>query len=336
ELVERRELLRGLALRQLVRRREPRAEREPRVHAVDAGDVRVARERDRAVAGDERCESCKRSALDVHGCGGEDRVEDVRHPRNGDLLVEGAPLVVQPTELRLVPSERAIAATDALPARVDVLVDPDRDCALGEAPADGLARHRTAAERHDQRLGRSHQGVDGLHLPVAERRLALREELGDRASGVVLDEAVGVDERPAEPEGGRLAERRLARAHEADEREVLVYRGRQSIRSTYARQAATKSPSASPPNFSRAARASSHATAASATTARASTAETSLRSTSAVAGSPVSRSTDASGCISVGNGFIEHRTTTSSPFDMPPSSPPARFVSRYSPRSSSR
>ena len=47
---------------------------------------------------------------------------------------------------------------------------------------------------------------------------------------------------------------------------------------------ATKSPSASPPNFSRAARASSNATAASATTASASTAATSLRSTSASPG----------------------------------------------------
>ena len=49
----------------------------------------------------------------------------------------------------------------------------------------------------------------------------------------------------------------------------------------------TKSSIASPPNFSRAARASSNATAASATTASASTADVSLRSTSASPASPV-------------------------------------------------
>ena len=41
----------------------------------------------------------------------------------------------------------------------------------------------------------------------------------------------------------------------------------------------------------------------------------------------------ASGFISVGSGFIAARTTISSPFDMPPSMPPARFVSRRSPPS---
>ena len=40
------------------------------------------------------------------------------------------------------------------------------------------------------------------------------------------------------------------------------------------------------------------------------------------------RSTDRSGRISVGSGFIAARTTTSSPLETPPSIPPARFVSR--------
>ena len=92
--------------------------------------------------------------------------------------------------------------------------------------------------------------------------------------------------------------------------------------------AATKSPSASPPNFSRAARASSHATAASATTASASTAWTSLLSTSASPGSPVARSTERRGRMSVESGFIAARTTTSSPFVTPASRPPARLVTR--------
>ena len=165
-------------------------------------------------------------------------------------------------------------------------------------------------------------------LELAERRLAvLGEELGDRSSRV----------RARSRRRGRGTAGRSARAASAPSvvlpapmkptsATCFVSGGVHSIRSTYARHAATKSPSASPPNFSRAARASSHATAASATTASASTAETSLRSTSACAGSPVSRSTDASGFISVGSGFIAARTTISSPFDMPPSMPPARFV----------
>ena len=41
-----------------------------------------------------------------------------------------------------------------------------------------------------------------------------------------------------------------------------------------------------------------------------------------------------SGFISVGSGFIAIRTTIGSPFDMPPSMPPARFVRRRNDASS--
>src|SRR5581483_7403319 len=220
------------------------------------------------------------------------------------LGVERATLVEQPPELGLVLRERPIAAADSVPARVDVHVEPDR-----QRLVEGVAYLRrgdgAAAEReHDRTL-----------LVSAERGLAvLAEDLRDRLAGGSLDQVVGVDAA----DGARR--RRLPRTHEADERDAPV-----QMRSRYARHAPTKSPSASPPNFSRVARASSHATAASATTASASTAETSLRSTSAVAASPVSRSTDARGFISVGSGFIAARATISSPFDIPPSIPPARF-----------
>ena len=50
---------------------EARPERELRVHAVDAGDVRVRDERDRAAAGDELAELLQGSALDVDACGGQ-------------------------------------------------------------------------------------------------------------------------------------------------------------------------------------------------------------------------------------------------------------------------
>ena len=68
----------------------------------------------------------------------------------------------------------------------------------------------------------------------AELRLAaLFEELGDGRAEVLLEIAVEVEERPAQPLGDERPDRRLARAHEADEREVLVQRvrGCQSIRS---------------------------------------------------------------------------------------------------------
>ena len=44
--------------------------------------------------------------------------------------------------------------------------------------------------------------------------------------------------------------------------------------------------------------------------------------------SPVARSTEPSGFISVGSGFIAARTTISSPFETPASIPPAWFVER--------
>src|ERR1700683_5045162 len=47
-------------------------------------------------------------------------------------------------------------------------------------------------------------------------------------------------------------------------------------------------------------------------------------------------STERRGLVSVGSGFIEPRTTSGSPVVIPPSSPPQRFVSRWSPRSSSQ
>ena len=46
------------------------------------------------------------------------------------------------------------------------------------------------------------------------------EELRNRPSDSTLELAVEVDERTAEPVGDLGADRRLARAHEADQREV--------------------------------------------------------------------------------------------------------------------
>ena len=53
-----------------------------------------------------------------------------------------------------------------------------------------------------------------------------------------------------------------------------------------------------------------------------------MRSRSACAGSLVAMSTERSGLVSVGIGFMATRATSGSPVVMPPSMPPLRFVSR--------
>ena len=100
------------------------------------------------------------------------------------------------------------------------------------------------------------------------------------------------------------------------------------MRSRYAAWAATMSPTRVAAELLAHARASSNATTASPTTAAAATAVVSERSTSAVAGSCVSSVAVRSGFIRVGSGFMAMRTTTGSPFVMPPSRPPARLVAR--------
>ena len=157
-------------------------------------------------------------------------------------------------------------------------------------------RDGAAAERDHAGLGRGERDAHRVRLDLAERLLpALVEELAGSSCRLAPRSRASrsTNGRPSRAASSR-AERRLARAHEADRARACrssAFSGH-GMRSRYARRAATKSPIASPPNFSRAARASSHATAASATTASASTAATSLRSTSASAGSPVARSTE--------------------------------------------
>src|SRR5581483_8914760 len=330
EARDHRRLLCLLARRQLVRRLQPRAERLLRARPVDAHHVRVRAERDRAVAGNKLAEPVEAAALRVHARRGEHRRLRVVRDGVGDLAVERLPVLVEPAEQLLVLGERPRRPSGAAPGEVDVDVD-EEDELRGERRAGRRARDRTAPECDDGGLRCRERDPHRVLLDPPELLLpALGEERRDRRPRPLLDRGVEVEERTAEPLRELLAERRLPRSHEPDEGDVAPERvqRRQAMRSRYALHAPTKSSSASPPNFSRAARASSHATAASATTASASTAATSERSTSACAGSPVCRSTDASGFISVGSGFIAARTTISSPFEMPASIPPARFVSR--------
>src|SRR6266436_4816214 len=84
----------------------------------------------------------------------------------------------------------------------------------------------------------------------------------------------------------------------------------------------------SPPNFSSAQRASVSATIASPATPAAGTTQTSERSYAALTGSRVSKSTDCNGRRNVEMGFKYPRTRISSPFETPPSMPPALLRGR--------
>ncbi len=85
------------------------------------------------------------------------------------------------------------------------------------------ARRSAAAEGEHERLGRRERDACGVRLDAPELGLAaLVEELRDRHSGALLDRPVEVEELPSQPPGELPAERRLARAHEADERDVAI------------------------------------------------------------------------------------------------------------------
>src|SRR6185437_16041917 len=166
-------------------------------------------------------------------------------------------------------------------------VEQHRERAVPQPLANERRRDGAAAERHDH-SGLMQQAQAHSLLERPERRLPVGgEDLLDRLARLALDLGVCVDRPPVELLGDGARRGALARAHEADQGQVAVRPGdhAREMRSRYAACAATKSPTASPPNFSTAARASSQATAASATTAAAGRTVTSLRSTCAWRGS---------------------------------------------------
>jgi len=116
--------------------------------------------------------------------------------------------------------ERALAPARTLPRRLDIHLDVhDERVEPFDEPG---SVHRPAAERDHARLPGAAGVCDGLRFELAERGLpARREEVRDRAMRA-LELGVDVPERPPEPLRDRLPERRLARAHEADEDEVPV------------------------------------------------------------------------------------------------------------------
>ena len=138
-----------------------------------------------------------------------------------NLVVERRALLVQRVKALLVLGERTVAAADPRPGGRGVDLDVNRERVLAERAPDLLGLDRAAAERDHGGRPAGERLQRRLGLQLAEVRLAARsEDLRDRLPQRALELAVEVDEPPAQPLGRLLAERRLARAHEADEREV--------------------------------------------------------------------------------------------------------------------
>src|SRR5204863_286564 len=196
---------------------------------------------------------------------------------------------------------------------------------------------RPATTRRDyRRLGRER----GVHLPalhLTERGLALLgEDQRDRLAFAPRQDEIDVDEPGVQLLRHEAADSGLARSREAHQHDVLLHDAaplgvRARTWAVYPAKFRFISLSASPPNFSISACASTSATIPSAMTPIACTAMTSDRSDCAWAGAPVFKSTVLSGDISVEIGFIATRSTSGSPVVMPPSVPPARFVARARP-----
>jgi hypothetical protein len=207
---------------------EPLAERQLSGRAVDPGHRRVGDERRGPVARDERAEELERADADVDARGGEDDVVEVVRDEVGRRLVERAPALVQLREAALVLRERPCGAPGTLPRRLERDVNPDRPRVSAQRLACPRRFDRPAAESEHPRVRRLEHRDRPFLLDLAEPVLAVaREQLGDRVAVLLGNELVDVDERQADQLGGLPAERRLARAHEADQREVAVH----SIRS---------------------------------------------------------------------------------------------------------
>src|SRR5205814_4906699 len=197
-------------------------------------------------------------------------------------------------------------------------------------------RRPATTGRDYRRLGRER----GVHLPalhLTERGLALLgEDQRDRLAFAPRQDEIDVDESGVQLLRHEATDSGLARSREAHQHDVLLHDAaplgvRARTWAVYPAKFRFISLSASPPNFSISACASTSATIASAMTPIAGTAVTSERSDWAWAGAPVFRSTVLSGDIRVEIGFIATRSTSGSPVVIPPSVPPARFVARARP-----
>ena len=99
-----------------------------------------------------------------------------------------------------------------------------RGCALAQPGARALRQDRPAAESEHVRLALREHVADDLFFDAPEAALAVGEELDDRRAGQPLDLLVDVEKRTPDPRSRLRTERRFARAHEPDERDVPVQR----------------------------------------------------------------------------------------------------------------
>ena len=139
------------------------------------------------------------------------------------LFVQGsAPLVERP-EVVSVLSERPGRPCDPFPRLVDLDLDEDRQRVLPKGLANRRRLHRAAAESQHGGpvLTERFERPFGLDHPEACFSLLL-EQLRNRTSERPLDLAVEVEEQPPGPGRDHGTDRRLPRAHEADERDVPV------------------------------------------------------------------------------------------------------------------
>ena len=184
---------------------------------MDAHHRRVGDERNRAVSRHELAQPVERPELVVDPGRCEDPAVDVVRSRIGDLAIQRLPLPPEAAELRLVLRKRALAAPAALPRSVRVDVEQHRERRPRELVANLGRGDRAAAEREHARLTALEEEQRALQLVHAERiHAALLDDLR-RAF-------VDVHCRTAEALCDRLHQRRLARPHEADQRDMPAER----------------------------------------------------------------------------------------------------------------
>ncbi len=179
-------------------------------------------------------------------------------------------------------AEHGTAGAIADPAEEHVVgcVEPHHRAELGQETAGGRLGDQASTAGDDHGTRASERVLERGELQVAEVRFAVRcDDRRRRASRARRNLAVKVDGRPPElfrDQGGDCA---LARSRQADQGDTAnrAHRSRLTAR-RWAAAARRISPRLSPPNFSIAAAARTHASIASATTAPAGTTQMSLRS----------------------------------------------------------
>jgi hypothetical protein len=182
-------------------------------------------------------ELCEQSSPDIDLERSEQGVLSALDESRRHLFVQRLPLVEQTPELLPVLRKRTTGVADALPCSGYVDVHPEGERARRQQLACAPGKNGPAPQGDHGERRRAENLSRDLFLEAAKRGLAPLEELGD-GTVAPLDLTIEVDERPAAEAGNLLADRRLPRAHEADEGEMSLerpYRGDQSIRSRYVR-----------------------------------------------------------------------------------------------------